>query len=396
MSSKVHPGPTPRSNEVVIGPLALASTTGVFILIGVTSSLFGPLLLTLAQHFHLSIASAGSILSIYFVGALLGILPAWWAMTKVSGRALLRSGTLTIAVGALGASMVSSWSLFLASVFVIGLGFGSLDIGLNSMLARTALEGRAHRLSVANAGFGIGAVLCPLSIIAVGQSHFATVFVGIVVVSLLLVVSMRGIVAPPAPVRAADDNVGGAHPQRRPMLLTFAAGLILYVAVESTTAGWIAAQLHGDGYSKLTGSLVTAGFWTGLALGRFLGGPLHHRFSHKALVLVGLSLAVLLSLSALSKTLAPFAYPLLGLVIASVFAMGLLWYTILVPNDSNGMSLMFLLMMLGGAAGPGLMSVIVSTFGSRVVPFVLSTYALLGLAVFTSALRFSPLSNGAS
>ncbi len=384
------------SPDVVIAPLALASTTGAFILIGATSSLFGPLLLTFAQHFHLSLASAGSILSVYFVGAVLGVLVAWWAMKRISGRLLLSIGSLAIVVGALGTALLHGWSAFLAGVFVIGLGFGGLDIGLNTTLARTELHGRAFRLSVANAGFGIGAVLCPLAIIVVGPKNFPVLFTGIAVVALLLIPLMRGIVAPPAATRTATDRARGRDPRRRRILHTFAAALILYVAVESSSAGWIAEQLHHDGYSKVVGSLVTAGFWSGLAIGRFLGGPLHRRFSHKALIMGGLSLATVLCLVATSRTLAPVAYPLLGLVIASVFAMGLLWYTILVPDDSDGMSLMFLLMMLGGAAGPGLMSALVSTFGTRVVPLVIAAYAALDLAVFVSALRFTPTSTSAS
>lgn len=396
MGSPEQTVPDLASREVVITPLALASTTGAFILIGATSSAFGPLLLTFAQHFHLSLASAGSILSVYFVGGVLGIPPAWWAMKKISGRSLLSTGMVTIAIGALTTSLMSRWSLFLAGVFVIGLGFGALDIGLNSLLSRTALTGRAFRLSVANAGFGVGAVLCPLAIIVVGPAHFAVLFGGIAVLAVVLSLLTRGIVAPAIRDTTPHKGAHARNLRRRSILTTFAGALILYVAVESSTAGWIAAQLHNEGYSKLVGSLVTAGFWSGLAIGRFLGGALHRRFSHQKLILAGLTLAALLCLVALSKTFAPVAYPLLGLVIASVFAMGLLWYTTLVPDDNDGLSLMFLLMMLGGAAGPGLMSLLVSAFGIHVVPLVIASYAVLDLALFASALRFSPLSTSPS
>ncbi|MBW4079675.1 MAG: MFS transporter, partial [Acidobacteria bacterium] len=360
------------------------------ILIGATSSAFGPLLSTFAQHFHLSLASAGSVLSVYFIGGVLGIPPAWWAMKRISGRALLSTGMVTIGVGALAASVMSYWSFFLAGIFVIGLGFGALDIGLNSLLSRTALRGRAQRLSVANAGFGVGAVLCPVAIIVVGPTHFANLFAGVAAVAIVLAFLTGGIVAPATRVDAPRDRSQAINPRRRAILITFAGALILYVAVESSTAGWIAAQLHDEGYSKLVGSLVTAGFWSGLALGRFLGGPLHRHFSHQKLILGGLTLAALFCLAALSRTLAPVAYPLLGLVVASVFAMGLLWYTTLIPNDNDGLSLMFLMMMLGGAAGPGLMSVFVSAFGLHVVPLVIASYAALDFAVFLSARRFTP------
>ncbi len=390
MGSSEQSNPVRASSEVVIDPVALASTTGAFILIGATSSAFGPLLSTFAQHFHLSLASAGSVLSVYFVGGVLAIPPAWWVMKRISGRSLLTVGMLTIAAGALTSSLMSRWAVFLTGVFIIGLGFGALDIGLNSLLSRTALQGRALRLSVANAGFGVGAVLCPLAIIVVGPTHFVTLFEGIAAIAVLLTLLTRGVVAPPTRETTTDESVPPKVHQRRPVLVTFAAALILYVAVESSTAGWIATQLHNEGHSSLVGSLVTAGFWSGLAIGRFLGGALHRRFSHQKLIIGGLLLAVLLYLVALSGTLAPLAYPLVGLAISSVFAMGLLWYSTLIPNDNDGLSLMFLLMMFGGAAGPGFVSLLVSRFGTHVVPIVIALYALSASALFFSALRFTP------
>jgi hypothetical protein len=71
--------------------------------------------------------------------------------------------------------------------------------------------------------------------------------------------------------------------------------------------------------------------------------------------------------------------------------MGLIWYTVLCPHDSDGLSLLIFFMMIGGVAGPGLVSLMVSNFGVHVVPFVLAAYAVISLGIFTSALRFRPL-----
>ena len=56
--------------------------------------------------------------------------------------------------------------------------------------------------------------------------------------------------------------------QRRTILGTFIVAYVLYVATETTAAGWIAPHLHRIGYSSSIGSIITAGFWLGLALGR--------------------------------------------------------------------------------------------------------------------------------
>ena len=79
---------------------------------------------------------------------------------------------------------------------------------------------------------------------------------------------------------------------------------------------------------------------------------------------------------------------MMGLSIALIFPMGLVWYTELCPHDSDGLALMILLMMAGGVIGPGAASLMVSHFGVRAVPFVIATFGVADVAVFASALRF--------
>jgi MFS transporter, FHS family, glucose/mannose:H+ symporter len=379
------------STEVTIRPFAFASTTGVFILMGAVTSLFGPLLQGFSHRFHVSLPTAGAALSVYFVGATLGVLPGWLGLKRLQGRVVLTLALAVIAVGAAGAAFSHQWALFLASVFLIGLGFGSLDIGLNTLLARTALKGRAHRLSIGNAGYGVGAVICPLIIIALSPHNFPILFSGLCVLALILSTTNGGVHAPPLHTDPRQYEITKMKAQRRPILLTFIVALIFYVALETGVSGWMATEIHGIGYSQSVGSLVTAGFWTGMAVGRLFGGPLYHRLSDRKLVLGGLVLAVVLSLLALVNPIAPYAFPLLGLIIASIFPMGLIWYTTLCPHDSDGLSLLILFLMIGGVAGPGAISLLVSHFGVHVAPVALAIFAVLSLSVFFSALRFRPL-----
>ena len=358
---------------------------------GAVTSLFGPLLVSLSHRFHLSLPSAGAALSVYFVGATLGVLPGWLGLKRLQGRMVLSISLVAIVLGAVGASLSHSWSVFLTSIFLVGLGFGALDIGLNTLLARTSLDGRAHRLSISNAGYGVGAVICPLVIIALHPNNFRFLFAGLAVIALVLSMLNGGVHAPPLHTEPLQFEITKMKAQRRPILLTFMVAYVLYVALETSASGWMATQLHGVGYSESSGSLVTAGFWTGVAIGRVLGGPLYHRLSEKKLVLGGLVLAAIVCASAFSDSLAPYAYPLLGLIVASIFPMGLMWYTMLCPHDSDGLSLLILFMMVGGVAGPSLVSLLVSQFGVHVVPFTLASFAALDLVVFLSALRFRPL-----
>ena len=383
--------PATPATEVSFRPFAFASTTGIFILIGATSSLFGPLLVSFTHRFQLSLPSAGSARSVYFVGAGFGVLPGWLGLKRLQGRVVLAVALLIIAAGASGAAATRSWTFFLISVLFIGLGFGALDISLNTLLARTSLKGRAFRLSVGNAGYGVGAVICPLIIVLVRPNNFPMVFAGIGVIALILSMLNGGVHAPALHAELLQQRISGMKSQRRPILITFVVAYILYVAIETGAAGWMATQLHGEGFSQSVGSFVTAGFWSGMAIGRGLGGPLYHRLSDKILVLAGLAFAIIICLAAFSRSLAPYAYPLLGLILASIFPMGLMWYSMLCPHDSDGISWLILFMMIGGVGGPGALSLMVSAFGVHVVPLTIAVFAGLDLVAFASALRFKSL-----
>jgi len=375
---------------VTFGAVAFADATATFVLFGATSSVFGPLLISFSHRFHLSLPAAGTVLSVFFIGALLGV-PIGWLVVKQFRASVVLSATMVLmAVGSAGAAFSSQWTAFLISIFVIGLAFGGADFALNTLLVRTEPVHRGHRLSLANAGYGVGAVVGPVLIIIVRPHNFEFLFGAFAVVAIVLSTLTGGIVAPPLRL-SAHHELAQLSSRRRKILPTFIAAYILYVATETSTSGWIAPQLHRTGYTQALASIVTAGFWAGLAVGRVVGGPLAKRSSEKVLVLGGLVASIVLCLCAFSTVLSPYAYPLLGLAIASVYPMGLIWYTMLCPHDGNGLALLIFFMMAGGVIGPATVSFMVSVAGIHCVPLVIATFAALDLAVFASALRFRPV-----
>jgi len=385
---------TPLASEASFSRVAFANAATTYVIIGAMSSVYGPLVLSFSHRFHLSIPQAGSVLSVHFIGSLLGVLLGWMGVKYVWGRRVLSGGLVLMAAGAVLAGFAafqSRWILFAVAVLCIGLGFGTLDFALNTLLARTAIEGRAHRLSFANAGYGVGAVVAPLLIIALRAHNFPWIFLIIAGVSLVLSTLNGGVHAPPLKNEIGQHAMRQMKVQRRPILVTFVVAYILYVAVETASSGWLATQLHHSGYSESTGSLVTAGFWLGLALGRGLGGPIHRYLGYKTLVLGGLIVTMVLGAIAIDPSFAPYVYPLMGFVVASVFPMGLIWYTVLCPHDGDGLALIILFMMAGGILGPSGESLMVAHFGLGVVPVVVTLFALVTLATFLSVLRFRPL-----
>jgi len=202
----------------------------------------------------------------------------------------------------------------------------------------------------------------------VHPKNFPLLFGGVAVFAVVLSTLNRGIVAPPLSADAMAQERLAYSRERRPILVTFIIAYVLYTAAETSTSGWIASQLHREGFATSVGSLATGGFWLAMAFGRSMGGPLYKRFSDKSLVLAGLASCIVLSVAAYSHSVAPYVYPLIGLVLASVYPMGLIWYTVLCPHDSNGLALIILFLMGGGIIGPAVESLMVATYGIHAVP----------------------------
>ena len=372
---------------VTFTPVAFAGAVGTFVLIGVTSSLFGPLLGAFARHFAVSLAMAGTALSLYYVGGVAGVALGWLGVARLPGAGVVSDALLTMSAGAIGVTLARDWIVFAVALVVLGLGFGALATAINSLLARTAEKGRAGRLSVVNAGFGVGAVAGPLLSIGVHVHHVAMIFVGVAVLAALLAASTRGL---RAPAHRGEHRRHVTRPaDRTRILVTFVVAYVLYEALESGTSGWMATHLHRTGYSVTVSALVNAGFWAALAAARLAGGPAYRRWREGPLVLASLIGAALCAISAVAHDIAPVAYPLLGVALASVFPMGVAWYARLSPRDSDGVSMVMLFAMLGGVIGPGGVDVAVAHLGVRVVPVALAVLAALDLVAFASLTRGS-------
>lgn len=359
-------------------------------LVGGIVAVYGTILVGVAHRFHLSLATAGVTLSANFVGALLGVVVCWWALRRHGGGRVLASALVVFALGLGLAAVAPSWPVFVAAIVLAGVGFGALDVGGLALLSRTEPGHRAWRLSVTGSGWALGAIAGPLVIVIIRPDRFGVLLAVAGLLALALTAFMRGIEATPPPPKSTVARL--ARPANRSAVLrTFLAAFCCYVALETAVAGWIASQLHGLGYAVTVGSLVTAGFWAGLAIGRLAARRLLRRWDGHWIVLVGLTCAVALLFAAGARWSAPFAYPLAGVALASVFPLGLHRFTELSPDDHDGVASLVLIGMLGGILGSGAENVAVAALGLDAVPFVAAGLAALCLAVFASAMRFPAL-----
>ncbi|MGC4974222.1 MFS transporter [Streptomyces sp. DT199] len=362
----------------------VASCVG-FVLIGVLQALYGPAIPALRAEFGLSPSAAGLGLSAHFVGGVGGVLLFDRLYGRVGNRRILGCSYLLMAVGAAGFALAPDWPTALAAALLAGFGFGGIDYGLNQLFA----VGFGHRstamLNILHAHFGIGAILGPAVIGAVGSEHYPAVFLAFALANLPLLLCLRG-VRSHAPAPAGEEvggGAGGASVLGRSLgsvLAVFVALYVLHVGVEAGVGGWEPTHLETVGYGAGVAATATSVYWLMMTVGRFLVAPLALRFSAQAIITVSCAGMTVCLLAATVPALAPYAYAGVGLFIAPIFPTGLPWLHRAAPRARRAGALVIAASMVGGvAAGPALGKAI-EWSGIRAVPLLLCGVSALCLA----------------
>jgi MFS transporter, FHS family, glucose/mannose:H+ symporter len=379
--TEIHTVPevTRTADRVVLPGSALAAVAACFLLMGMLAGAYGPLLEHLGRRFDISLPIAGEVFSAHFAGALVGVVVSMWAMERASGRLSIWAALGCLGLGCAGVALAPSWPAFLAGVFVIGLGWGALDLGLNQLVAHSEGRRRSALLNALNGAFGLGAVAGPILISRLGQDHLAMLYTGAAVLAAVLVPAAAGISGrlPVTPRKA------GAPPGM--LVGIFLIAYVFYVGTETGVGGWMTSHLESVGWRSLDAASLTSGFWLATALGRLLAALIPDRVPPAAVVISGSAIASIALLVALSGHAAPFAYIVTGLAIAPIFPTGIVWLAKLRPGDSRSTSWLFPASMVGGVVIPGGIGIAIAWLGISWAPAVLSAAAMCTLAAFSLA-----------
>jgi MFS transporter, FHS family, glucose/mannose:H+ symporter len=348
---------------------------------GSVAAAYGPLLPYFIGRFHLTVSSAGLVFGLHFVGALIGVLIALVALPRFPSRLVVTIGLALLAIGCAGVALAGTWTMTLAAVFLIGFGFGGLDLTVNQMLAYSANSSRLALINSLNGVFGVGAVVAPL-LIAAAASRYPPLYFGGAVIALLAMIGFRGIRGSLSVATGSSEVATGLL-----LIAIFALAFSLYVGIEIGVSGWMATDLYGHGYSLAQAAGITSGFWLALALGRFLLAPFVGRLGDGTVVLLASAAAIVTLLLAMIPGIAPIAYVLTGLIIAPIFPTGVAWLARLNPANPTATSWLFPAGMVGGAVIPTLVGVLIARAGIGWIAPSFALVALLTTAAFASAGR---------
>ncbi|MFJ6483321.1 MFS transporter [Streptomyces sp. NPDC091682] len=366
----------PEGGKPLLTTVAIVASCLAFVVVGALQALYGPAIPALRDEFGISPAVAGLSLSAHFVGALLGVLIYHLLRGRLNNRVLLGGSYVLMAVGAAAFAFSPSWTLALAGTFVIGLGFGGIDYGLNQLFA----VGFGHRstamLNLLNGHFGIGAIAGPALIGWLGAESYPEIFIGTGVISLLILVTLGGVAArEPAPAPVDGAPAGGARVL--PIIGVFIGIYVLHVAIETGVGGWEPTHLEAVGYGAATAATATSAYWAAMTLGRFVAAPISLRWSAPSILLVccvGMAGFLLL---ATVPAFAPYAYFGVGLMIAPIFPTCLPWLNRAVPGVGAAGAYVIAASMIGGVAFPPLLGAVIDTMEVKTVPLLLFLLAVV-------------------
>jgi fucose permease len=366
----------------VSAPLPLTATGFFsFIVTGALTAMVGPLLLEVRQRFGISEATAGLLVSSFFVGTfvitiIMALWPGWLVMRS---RLLLATGL--IAASTFLMALAPDWPLFVLASGLRGVGAGLLFVDVNGFFARGFASRGAAMLSLVNAAYGMGSFAGPLLVAVLPGNYQVPLWVGgglsLVVVALAWLIP-KGFELPKveAPVQvhspAASNQIA---------IALFMALLALSGAIETSLGTWIATGLVADGYSKSFAANITALYWAGQTIGRVVLAPLALGYSARQLLLGGLALIALALMLVQFPSLRVLGYVLAGFGIATPFSSGLTWLAQTFPGLKSATTLGLTGSLLGGTLGPPMVGLLITSYSAQILPSAVLTMALAGLAL---------------
>lgn len=378
-------------------PIAvLALTAGAFG-IGTTEFIIMGLLLQVAADMHVSVSTAGLLISGYALGVFVGAPILTLAMRRMPRKAVLLALMAIFTLGNAACAMAPTYGLLMAARVLTSLAHGSF-FGIGSVVATGLVpsDKRASAISTMFVGLTVATLLgVPFGawfglLLGWRAAFWAVAAIGVVAFAVLAIFVPGDVGSGEKLVPLRDELAVIARPQVQlglAMTVFGFAGLF-------TVFTYIQPILTGiTGFSKGAVSPILLVFGAGLSIGNIVGGRLADRGLARALIgtLAGLVVVLVMLAPALS-TMVP-TILLVGLLGAAAFAtVAPLQLRVLEQAGTAGQSLASSLNIaafnLGNALGAWIGGVTIDHGpGLAALPLVAAAVTTLGLGIALWSLR---------
>ncbi|MCH8684611.1 MFS transporter [Pedomonas mirosovicensis] len=374
----------------------LALTAGAFG-IGTTEFIIMGLLLQVAADMHVSVATAGLLISGYALGVFAGAPILTIATRHMPRKAVLLALMAIFTVGNIACAIAPNYELLMAARVLTALAHGTF-FGVGSVVATGLVEPnkRASAIATMFTGLTVATLLgVPFGSWLGLQLGWRAAFWAVAVIGLVAFVVLAAFVPKAAggedePVNLREELAVMARPQ---VLLGFAMTVLGYAGVFAVFTYIQPILTRITGFSEAAVSPILLVFGVGLAIGNVAGGKWADRRLPQALIGTLALLVAALVLMAPAAPVKPMAVLMVGLLGAAAFAtVAPLQLWVLEKAGSAGRNLASSLNIaafnLGNALGAWAGAATIDHGpGLAAVPWVAAGLSILGLALAVWSVR---------
>jgi MFS transporter, FHS family, glucose/mannose:H+ symporter len=334
-----------------------------FILIGVITTLLGPILPSFSLRWSLTDAQAGFFFTSQYFFSTLGVVLTSVLLPRYGFSKVSAAGFVAFFLGFsfLG---LGSWYLSALMVGIVGFGYGLTNPAINLRATQLASKNTAAAVTFLNFSWSIGSVLCPylvhVLIPAIHLRGFSLLLAaGSLVLMFLHLSTRKAVPAERATHPVADWLAHLRLPQAPPLLALY----FFYVGTEVALGGWVASyETRLPGIAVITHVIAPSFFYGALLLGRGIAPLVLRHLSEISVSVGGLLLATVgAAIIAASNTphILYLGAAIAGLGLAPQYPIFVTWLAAIFKQDSTWIGALFFgAAGLGGGALPWLVGII--------------------------------------
>lgn len=344
-----------------------------FFVFGFTDNLKGPTLPAMLTEMHINYGMGGNLFFGEYLGFLIATLITGILADKFGLKAVILLAGSCLVLGVSGYSAFHFTWLLAASLFVVGLGLGALELGPNAIIVSLHHERKGFYLNLMSVLHGLGSMLAPLFAGWMLNRNILWRFVYrwdllIIVAFVLFFIFLRF-------PRSTSQESAQLNFREIPRIAFkgqmpwFYLSIALYVAAEIGIASWVVTFLQDVRHVPVTASSQALSLFFGmLMLGRFLGSFVVHRIGYlRSILLAAIGALTCIAIGLFGPRSLSFFLPLTGLFFSIIFpTITAAASELHTENVNTILGVLFTFAGLGGMLGPWLIGLASDFFGLQI------------------------------